>query len=200
MRCLSVVVPFLLVVAGPALADDLYPPPWRGEPGSTWALWEFMDPSPNPPPDMGFNPYGDPTTQIYPGVGQEWWAELNGRVGVWPLSGEAWFDIPNAPEPNPSKEIYIQLTWEPQAPGNLPLVMTTLPSETPAVLVQETPLGGEWLHSVYSITLEPNPTWERILISGGIDVDQVVIDTICIPEPAGCVLLAVCGLLARRRR
>jgi len=39
---------------------------------------------------------------------------LNGRQGVWPLSGEIWIDFPNQPEPLPFKDIYIQLTWEEQ--------------------------------------------------------------------------------------
>jgi hypothetical protein len=183
-----------------AVADDLYPPPWRGQPGSTWAEWEFSTPNPNPAPDFGFNPYGTPTTQVYPGVGQQWWSELNGRFGVWPLSGEGWFTIPNRPEPLPYKDIYIQLTWEPQAPGNRPLIEVTAPQSVPGTLVSEIPLNGLWKHSIYTIRLYPNPAWETILVTGGIDMDQLVIDTICIPEPATVGLLALGALVAIRRR
>ncbi len=204
MRGLSLVLAVaLMCVAAPsiAMADDLLPPPWRGQPGSTWAMWEYDTPNPNPLPDLGFNPYGVPQTRVYPGVGQVWWPEVDGRVGVWPLSGEIWIDIPNRPQPNPWKDIYIQLTWAPQAPGNTPLVMTTQPELVNGSLMREIPLGGPWMHSIYAIRLEPNPVWEQILITGGINVDEVVIDTICIPEPATMGLLGLgCLTLLRRRR
>jgi hypothetical protein len=195
---LPVLVMMLVAATRVATADDLFPPTWRGLPGSTWAVWDYLTPNPNPLPDMGFNPYGTPQTQIYPGVGQVWWQQLDGRFGVWPLSGEIWVDIPNRPEPQPWKEIQIQLTWEPQAPGNTPFVLTTVPEQVNGMLVQQIPLDGLWMHSIYTIHLEPNPLWERILITGGINVDQLVIDTICVPEPGALSLLLV-GLLALRR-
>jgi len=164
------------------------------------AEWRFDTPDPNPLPDVVVNPYGMPTTQIYPGVGQAWWPDLNGKIGVWPLSGEIWIEIPNNPVPNPLKEIYIQLTWEEQAPGNKPIVQTTEPYAEAGLLLQETPLDGLWMHSIYTIQLLPNPAFEMILISGGIDVDQLVIDTICIPEPASLMLLVIGSLALVRRR
>ncbi len=194
---LALTVVFLVLSTASAFADDLRPAPWRGWPGSTWAKWEYLTPDPNPLPDAGCNPYGCPTTTIYPGVGQVWWAELNGRYGVWPLSGEIWVDVPNRPETSPYKDIWIQLTWEPQAPGNTPFVLTTLPQQVNGTLIQQTQLEGAWVHSVYKIRLEPNPSWEQILITGGIDVDELVIDTICIPEPGSIFALAggLAGLL-----
>jgi hypothetical protein len=200
VRWLMVVVAGSFLVAGPAMADDLFPPAWRGQPGSTWAEWDYLTPNPNPLPDAGFNPFGVPATRVYPGVGQVWWPELNGRIGVWPLSGEIWVDIPNQQLPNPYKDIYIQLTWEAQAPGNRPFVLTTAPQQVNGALVQEIPVGGAWMHSIYTIRLEPNPAWEQILITGGVDVDQVVIDTICVPEPASLGLLTLAGLAMLRRR
>ncbi len=198
------VAALLLACAVAAMADDLYPPPWRGEPGSSWAEWKFLTNNQNPLPDNGFFPYGTPETSVYPGVGQVWWEECNGREGVWPLSGEIWINFPNRPFEGGYKEIYIQLTWEPQAPNNRPFVSTTQPQEVNATLVSETSLGGLWMHSIYTIYLEPNPQWEQILITGGIDVDQLVIDTRCVPEPSSILALAsgVAGLFgfALRRR
>lgn len=183
-----------------AQADDLFPPPWRGLDGTTWAEWTFSTPDPAPLPDQGFNPYGLTDLVVYPGVGQNWWSELDGRLGVWPLSGEIWTTIPNRPLPLPWKDIWIQLTWEPQAPGNTPFVLTTAPEQIFATLVQETPLGGAWMHSIYSIHIEPNPNIETVVITGGINVDQLVIDTICIPEPAGLSMAVLGGLVLLRRR
>ncbi|MBI4578971.1 MAG: hypothetical protein HY718_04660, partial [Planctomycetes bacterium] len=120
MRVLSysaIVALVVGVVAGLALADDLNPPPWRGAPGSTWQVWQFGDPSPNPPPDAGNNPYGVPSSTIAPGIGQAWLPTWDGRTGVWPLSGEIIIEIPNRPLPLPFKDIWIQLTWQPQVPN-----------------------------------------------------------------------------------
>jgi len=187
------------LAASPAAADDLFPPPWRGQPNTTFGLWEFYTPNPSPLPDEGHYPFGPPSMAIYPGVGQVWQSEWNGRTGVWPLSGEIWLGIPNSPIQRPWKDIHIQLTWGPQAPGNTPIVMSTQPISVPGTLVQTTPLGSGWFHSVYTIRLEPNPSWEQILITGGIDVDELVVDTICIPEPATLGLLGL-GLVAIWRR
>jgi hypothetical protein len=193
-------IPLAVVLCGvmlaAAVADDLNPPVWRGQPGTTWAEWEYPTPNPNPLPDVGYNPYGVPATRVYPGLGQVWLPELDGRLGVWPLSGEIWVDIPNRPDPNPWKDIYVQLTWEPQAPGNTPSVLTTLPQQVTGTLLHQTPLGGQWMHSVYAVHLEPNPAWEQILITGGINVDQLVIDTRCVPEPGTVALLAFGALAA----
>lgn len=192
----------LLVVLGwsvGALADDLNPPPWRGQPGSTFGQWEFSTPDPHPLPDLGHYPYGIPSTTVTPGVGQAWLPEWEGRVGVWPLSGEIFVQIPNRPEPLPFKEIWIQLTWAMQAPNVWPAVSETR-FGVPATLVAEVPLGGAWLHSTYLIQLEPNPDWERILITGAVNVDELVIDTICAPEPTTLGLLALGTLALLRRR
>ena len=43
----------LLVVASPAVADDLLPPTWRGLPFTTSQEWDFLtgDPTPGAPMD-----------------------------------------------------------------------------------------------------------------------------------------------------
>ena len=190
----------LSVLSSFARADDLFPPTWRGQPGTTFAQWEYLTPNPSPAPDITFNPWGIAATRVYPGVGQNWMSQFDGRDGVWPLSGEIWVDVPNRPVTSPYKDIQVQLTWSAQAPGNVPTVLTTLPQTVPGTLVQTTPLGGSWMHSVYTMHLEPNPDWEQILITGGINVDELVIDTICIPEPSSLMLLGLAATLMLRRR
>ena len=51
--------------------------------------------------------------------------------------------------------------------------------------------------------IEPNPEWEEILLQfqdSGADVDYVIVDTICIPEPATLLVVFVGGVLAVLRR
>ena len=196
----------VMVGAVPALANDIVPAPWRGAEGTTYARYEFLTAENAPLPDAAINPWGMPVASILPGVGQQWWASWGTLRGVWPLSGRMDFGIPNRPEPWPFKEIWIQLTWTSQVPGAAPVVL--LNDKTPAQVYgtailgptgEAAPAGEFWMHSVYTFHIEPNPPSERLTIAGGIMVDEVVIETICAPEPRlGFLVLAAIPLLRRR--
>ena len=164
-----------------------------------------------------------------PGTGAGWWekqptweeqqtlpiydpAGLAGD-GWWNLSGTIDLTMQDSPITNPTKTIWIQFDWEPQAPGNVPIVeltdpagqQTTIPLVS-EVLWQDDP-GNTWrkvVHSVFHFDIHPNPSQESLRISGGINVDELVVDTWCVPEPATGVLLlfgvAACVAFGRRRK
>jgi hypothetical protein len=201
------------------LAEDIFPPPWRGQPGTTWADWEFLTPNPTPLPEVQFNPYGDSSTVVYPGFSQTWQQEWGGHVGVWPLSGVAFIEIPNSPVPNPYKDIWVQVTWAAQVPGpgGQPYVSEEYSGLTGSLINQialgptnaqpSPPLGDTWYQSVYQIRIQPNPPHEKIVIGGSIMLDELVIDTYCVPEPATLIMFAAAiasalfaGAIRRSRR
>jgi len=204
MRKLLIGLVSAALLAAPAYAEDLNPPPWRGEFCTTLQGWEFSTPNPTPPPDVINNPYGNPSILVIPKEGYAYYPDWEGRGGVWPLSGIIDVEIWNHPLPNPFKEIWIQITWMPQDPGEFPIIDLIDPVVAGPYVnpIHEIPLGDPWIHSTYSIVIAPNPEWEHLVIGGTIDVDELIIDTRCFPEPASLALLGLGGLAAvlRRRR
>jgi len=195
----GLVIVFVVVMLGAGstvFADDLFAPPWRGGDGSTVQGWGFSSPNTVPSPDIfDTNPYGAPLVRVNP-VG-DWVDLIDGRQGVWPLSGEIDIYIPNLQELCPKKEILIQLTWKatdiaPFLP-NQPVVGITVadPFESMEMSRISEYLSNDWVHTEYIIDMYPNPFGEWIIIKGDILVDQLIIDTRCVPEPATLVLLGI---------
>jgi len=200
---------FVFAFASSAFADDLYPPEWRGLSGTTFAEWDFNTSSVNPMPDQWYNPFGPPQTTVTPGFLQNWWQSWGGRNGVWPLSGTIVTTIQNYRTVNPYKDIWVQLTWAQQAVNEYPVIRV---GQIYGQLINNIYLGptgepygdGKWWHSTYTLRLYPNPTEETVIIEGAIMVDQLVIDTRCVPEPGSLValsgLLGAAGIALKRRR
>ncbi len=214
-----------------AVADDLLPPPWRGQPLTTLAEWEFLTPANPAAPDGTL-----PTVMGDGGAGLPPLASMSGPLlwdpfdgdGAWigeagPLPGQIELDIPNWIDNEPIKWLQIQMTVQryfvpdPLDPTKQILVSPHVNSisafdpagPTNSMLVQVlpelpvNPLNGTYLRTeVWKIL--PNPDNEQILIDVPVDtlVDEIVVDTISIPEPTTCGLLAVVllGLSVVQRR
>ena len=137
MHRLPLLVTALVLAAAGSEAKDHNPPPWRGQPLSTFQHWTFPGPTPHydkpigpdsgpQAPDKHRNPYVTPlnTLEVWvrglhpPKV--EWLDTIFGMNGVWRLEtvewGGAWawgylqFDIPNADRKGHMKDIRIQVT------------------------------------------------------------------------------------------
>ena len=189
--------------AVPTLADDLNPAPWRTDPPGqgTTALqgWEFDTDNPNPAADLLHNPFGDPTLA----VGGIWFPDYAGRQGLWRVTADdsIVITIPNNPIEDEYKHIWLQVTFF-EENGFDPMLFTE-PAYSGAIeTAGSVDLGAGWWHRTYSLKIFPNPQSEtlRLFAPGCVmNFDEIVIDTICIPEPAGILLLAVAGVLLRRR-
>lgn len=198
-----------------ASADDFAPPPWfRGLPSAITAEWEFAAPVNPIAPDgpltnvgikgSGTAPGGTLATIGGPGIG---WGIGDGDGGwFFPDAGDILFRVDNFIDVEPVKHIWLQVTHSPGlglavdpmagfnfgATGSLPGAVSMIPVDA--------------IHTIFAWDMFPNPPWEdfRLLTFGPGEIDQVVVDTISIPEPSTFVLCGIgivaVGLVARRRR
>ena len=213
-RILALIV--VLCMAAPVLADDLFPPDWRGDPGSTFQHWTFdNDPAGSSIllPDVVDNPFGQPELlDNYPSSA-DWYQDYEGRQGVYHFYWNFWLDIPNQPLPNPLKWIQVQITWwdagdmdlyDPGFPEFLPDESFLPTGEFTNVSSNTIVLEGQWKHTTWLIEITPNVDFESLFFQGLEDdemiIDQIVVDTICIPSPGALALLGLAGLAGRRRR
>ena len=212
------------MLAAPALADDLpeFQPPWRGEVSTTLQIWEFNTPEqinvlpdgPGPLIDdgtvyqVGYLP-STMVTEIRPFNNEPWIEEDpfaptgTGRFGIWMLSGEMDVLVDNHDPDNDLKLINVQLTWHPGAAGAMPGIKDIGPLPVRDYLhVADIPQCNGWITSLFTWEFDGNPPDEWFTIHGDIYVDQLVVDTWCVPEPATMGLMGIGGLFAllRRRR
>ncbi len=206
---------FVVALIAPiAMADDLNPPSWdRFEECTTYWNWQFTeDQSENAYgywyPDERYPPEGGLGGYILANSTQDgWFEEYAGRYGIFTQTfGSIEIPLPNCDNPEmDEKTIRVQATWHTSGPFD---------DECPVYL------GGEgcfeeleryelgtmtgWYYGLYEITIDYCPDMEWIYIypetDMGLVLDQIIIDTHCIPEPASLSLLALGGLALLRRR
>jgi hypothetical protein len=199
-----------------ATADDLVPPPWvRGSDRTTTQEWEFNTPNDifgHPIGPFG-NPYG--TAQVINPTAFVWFPDdstfnptnPNPRTGVVCIGpgGILKFLIPNQEDLTFQKLLWAQITWWAD-PGSNVVVTPLAPAPNEGSIVVRTPLGAGWFHTTARFTLAQQPAfeefWVRNFTSDNIYVDQLVIDTKCVPEPASlaALILGIAGLAVRGRR
>lgn len=213
----ALVLAALVVMAVTSVAQATVPAPsWRGSEGSTYQKWTF-DTADNPvAPSSVSNPYGDPTASVTVGdLGSGWQPEIPGmgtQTGLWDLGslGTISIDLPNRPLGLEFKEMWISvvcfedMTAAPTVEVLCGGVISFLGEET--YLVEEDPISGQWNAHLSKWRIEPNPNSEQVIITSdlfGSVIDQVEIDTICVPEPASFATLLMGGpflVLLRRRK
>lgn len=213
-----------------ALADDLNPPTYRGQPRSTSAEWDFLtnQPSPQIQPDGTTVPLvvGDfkaqldaafPASAPHPSgatFGSIAWTDAQSNGGYLGSAGGnppvLAFNVPNWIDNEPLKLLRLQITYSGPTPGTSVQGFLGVPGSSDAVvedagplLPQTSPSLPEGMNYVFQDwTMQPNPDWEQVVIflQPGTFIDQVVIDSISLPEPAAFAALASVSLLLRRRR
>jgi hypothetical protein len=205
----------MLLLAGVAgatltgLATDRVEPEWRGQANTTLQAWSFDTPDNPGLVTLDGNPYGTPSAEVfvpdtdYPR--QTYWMPSDSdHTGVWRIYGDNYLMLylPNTQVTGADsyKEIWLQITYSAGSIDRKPQIQT-LPEYAALDVVQSTVVGNLYYHDIFRIILKPNPTEEWIAIlprDCTLYVDEIVVDTICIPEPATMLILGLGVVLLRK--
>lgn len=200
-----------VLIAPAAEADYVNPLGWEGNPYFTHQTWEFGTGASPMNADIDLNPFGEPRLGVH-GANVGWSAYALGREGVWTME-EGWAQvegiIPNEKNEDLSKEVWIQATLHTNIRGQVPIdILFEFPDGAYTVTEIESstnPAGDGWLYHTSLFDLTPQPDWEVVGLNFSIPsgayvaIDELVVDTRCIPEPATLLLLGLGAVLLRRR-
>jgi hypothetical protein len=188
-------------------ALDLNPAPWRtippGEVPTTYQSWDFTTSANPTAPDVDLNPFGTASLTVAGNflTNTVWYNvyPTGGHQGVWGYEDNVKVNIPNQPIENPFKEIWIQMTYRSDL-FNAPNVFILPEGINPQAmeLVERTAVDAAYYHATYYAWVEPNPDFEVSFIvpfDCTLYMDDLIIETICVPEPATMVLLGLGSLL-----
>lgn len=145
-----------------------------------------------------------------------------------PSTGEEWFriDIPNDENPNMRKEIWFEMTFKVTDLGHLQTIVQNVDLQVYADgIIDEThkfsygpgpdtqevlgvnPFdGGFWARFSTYYQYDPQPGSELVILGGNLNdgqyviLDQIDVDTRCVPEPTTMGLLGIGALALIRRR
>ena len=106
---------------------------------------------------------------------------------------------PNYVQLNPAKSIFLQMVYDGEGTAQPNITVNGVLGTK----VDSIPLGPAfWEYGRWQFELQPNPAEELIQISGNLEICEIVVDTICIPEPGTGLLVALGAglvLVVRRR-
>jgi len=201
--CVIVLLSFCLsgFVSTASGMEDMRPAPWRGLYPSEMTLqaWTFDSPADPTTPELDANPFGTAIADISLGLFNEGWFDLlpgyGTQDGFWDIGGSGGsivLNIDNSPAPNDYKDIYLQITYYEdlhQAPtAEVPGGYLVEELCERGIIVERVPTGGNWMLDLLVFRIEPNPADEQIIIRSDPDwgsmIDEVVVDTWCVPPPA----------------
>ncbi|MDY7010020.1 MAG: PEP-CTERM sorting domain-containing protein [Planctomycetota bacterium] len=201
----------LTLIVTPVMAEDVYDPPWEEDPTdpqweggvTTYQRWEFAE-NPTYPVEMD-NKFGEPFVEVVNGEYPDIVPGPNDvDIPTWhigPGGGKVKVTVQNNPDPNKVKLILFQITSDKAGDPGGP---TTNP---PGASQPRGPIqlpNANWYVFTWDIVIPGNPPEETIEMEfpESTNISEIVVHTMCVPEPATMTLLALgaCLPLLRRRR
>jgi hypothetical protein len=203
----------LLCLVATAFASDFNPPAWRDSPGSTYQKWSFSTSDTSPIADDYNNPYGIPT--VTNTINGNWNNQIFGHQGIWNAQTIN-ISVPNDTTTLNNTKYRVQMIWD--VPSTSPVDMSlyvhdylcTVPAVKADIVDDYTVLeGAVWRYTTFEATTMPFNSFPVLYYQAQIIhnaqivpvyVDEIIIDTIIIPEPLSLLLLAAGGTLLTTRR
>ncbi len=215
-----VCVLILAALAAPVLADDFAPPPYRNDPLWYYAEWDTFvlgDFS------VGINPDfedsqddSDPATYLYNNFFTHldfdgptgWnWAPPGGG-GIINEARDATFvaNVINWVDLEPEKYLRVQMTFTDGGNGAPDITQVEgfgpVSGGDPHQTFADPPMMVDANHFYQDFIIMPNPDWEQIefFLPMGTSVDQLIIESVSVPEPATMSLIALGAIAILKRR
>ena len=190
------------------LVADFNPPAWRNLPGTTYQRWEFSVSAPLPIADDYSNPYGSPT--VTNSIVGNWYDQVSNHQGIW-YSETISFSVPIAPETLNDTKYRIQMVWM------SPTIAITnvsffardsggiVPATQAEIIDQYYDLG--WTYTTFEMVAAPLDSIPILYFEAkskgnlqSVYVDEIIIDSILIPEPNAFVLLSIGAVITATKK
>ncbi len=181
------------VFAEPASGHDLLPPAFRGQPGTTFQGWEFSTGRLGRPDAecTWQNPHGVPRARRSgPTMYLQQFAGLQGVMCVVNAGDSLRFHVPNVDDPTMFKTIWVQVVFHSHGGSDIAVSATDSASGAAALPLssQDLPVPGHptWTHRTTTFCFlngcPPAVTVDVTALFDHVDIDQVIIDTACVPD------------------
>jgi len=201
---------FFGLLAGFCFASDFNPPAWRGLPGSTYQKWSFSTSDSSPVANDYNNPYGIPSV-ITP-IDGDWYDQHGNQQGIW-HSETINFLVPNDTATINNTKYRIQMIWNILTLTVADMTfyihdnLSSVPSIQADIIDQYYNSGLSY--TTFEVTTTPFDSTPAVYFEArrrldsqieSVYVDEVIIDSLIIPEPVTLALLGLGGLLLRHKR
>ncbi len=215
MKMTAALLVCALLAGSAAVADDVFPPIWRGEDNTVmaeWDTWAGFNTTPTPilPDTWISTPAGLASGDAQAYDTAAYLTTYESREDVVEINGPAQLDflLPNYSGED-FTELWVQITYWTADTTDVTFLVDTDPyTEYIGGITMMGTMDHDygWVTEAWTMTIAPSVDAELVALdfagaaASPVYVDQVMIESVAAPEPAALSLVLVGAALLRRRR